>query len=205
MKKTITKIFISLFSFIIVTASIGIYANAATGAQGYAVYRNGVSWPWDYWHAAIMDKPSSTYTNPVIHHSGSGYVKYDSWTGFMAGNSFEGVYRPKTYISSQYRDLIAGMARQLKDDQIGYNALYQVYYDTNQAGAVVDPGDVSSIRCDGVVEYVYEYYGYRIYGNDSNWDITLNNFWAREDHSGNAVQPRTQAVDYMTKVQSSVP
>lgn len=206
MKKLRSKILIGLFSFIIITVSIGIYANAATGAQGYAVYRDGVPvLLWDYWHTAIMDKPSSSYSQPVIHHSGTGYVKPDSWTNFMNGKNFKGVYRPKRYISSSNRNHVVGMARQLKDDQISYSKIWQVYYYTTQAGPKVDPCDVRSMRCDGVVEYVYEFYGYRIYGSDANWNITLNNSWAREEHSGNAVSPRTQAVDYMTKVSSSVP
>lgn len=207
MKKTITKLLISLFSFIIITVSIGIYANAATGAKGYAVYCDGVPVGyWDYWHAAIMYQPTHSYSKPVVQASGFGHVvKLDSWSNFINGNNFKGVYKPKTYISSYYRDRVAAKACELENYDIGYNLAYQVWYDTNQVGSKVDPWEIGSMRCDGVVEYAYEYYGYRIYGSNANWNIASNNLYAREEHSGNAVSPRTQAVDYMTRVQTSVP
>lgn len=33
------------------------------------------------------------------------------------------------------------------------------------------------MRCDGVVEYIYEWYSYRVFGNDTQWDVTKNDIW----------------------------
>lgn len=188
-------------SLLISMFSIG--ANAATGYQGYAVYRDGVFFNTT-WHAGMMDEAYSTSYLPIVHHSGSGYVKWDSWDNFIDGNNFEGVYRPNTTPSSADRDLFVSMGRKLKDEQISYNLAYQVYYDTGTSGTWVEPNEVSSMRCDGVVEYIYEWYGFRVYGSDTYWDVTKNSFWGRDHHSGTAVTPKSQS-GYLTLVTSSVP
>lgn len=58
--------------------------SAATGYQGYAVYRDG-AFMGLAWHAGIMDTAYSTEIFPVVHHSGKGYVKWDSWDNFING------------------------------------------------------------------------------------------------------------------------
>lgn len=58
---------------------------------------------------------------------------------------------------------------------------------------------------DGVVEYVYEWYGYRVGGPDGKWDITRNlvdNYW---EHSGFFITPRKQNQGLLTFVSSSEP
>lgn len=183
-----------IFSFIFPTNIL-----AATGYQGYAAYRDGVFFNYT-WHAAIMDEAYSNYYLPVVHTPGKGYVKWDSWENFLDGNTFQGIYRPKSNPTSSRRDSYVSMARRLKDESISYNVAYQVYYNTGSTGYWVYPEDITSMRCDGVVEYVYEYYGDRVFGNDSNWDVTRNDFWIRDAHSGTAVTPKSQAQSYLTLV-----
>ena len=187
---------------IIISAIFCMNINAASGYQGYAVYRDGVI--FNNWHAAIMDEAYSTDYLPVVHQPGSGYVRWDSWDNFMGGKDFKGVYRPNSNPSSSARDLFVSMGRRLKDEQISYNVAYQVYYNTGSSGTWVDPDEIISMRCDGVVEYIYEWYGYRVYGSDTYWDVTKNSFWGRNHHSGTAVTPKSQ-VNYMTLVQSGEP
>lgn len=96
------------------------------------------------------------------------------------------------------------MGRKLRTENISYNLAYQVYYNTSTTGYWVWPEDISSMRCDGVVEYIFEWYGFRVYGSDSKWDVTRNDYWIRNHHSGGAVTPETQ-VNYLNLVTSSVP
>ena len=199
------KIFATVVVMTMIFALLSSHLNAATGYQGYAIYRDGVFFNTT-WHAGIMDEPyCDTYIYPVVHHPGSGYVKWDSWENFLDGNNFKGVYRPNSSPSSSTRDLFVAMGRKLKDEQISYNLAYQVYYDTGSSGTWVDPSEISSMRCDGVVEYTFEWYGYRVYGSDTYWDVTKNSFLGRNHHSGTAVTPKSQAEDCLTLVTSSVP
>ncbi|MHB8170196.1 MAG: hypothetical protein ACYDG6_01435 [Thermincolia bacterium] len=189
-------------------------SEAATGYQGYAIYRDGVFFNAN-WHAGMMDEPYSTDTLPVVHHPGSGgtapYVKWDSWANFLDGKNFKGVYRPKTTPSgtigapsSSDRDLFVSMGRKLTTEAIEYNLAYQVYYDIGTSGVWVDASDITSMRCDGVVEYIYEWYGFRVYGSDTYWDVTSVSYWGRDHHSGTAITPEKQP-GYLTLVTTSVP
>lgn len=180
-------------------------AFAASGNQGYAVYRDGVFYNYT-WHAALMDDPHwNTTSLPIVHAPGSGNVKWDSWKNFLGGRTYMGTYRPKTAPSSGSRDNFVYMGRRLKDEQIPYSLLYQVEYNTSTAGTWVDPNEVTKMRCDGVVEYVYEWYGFRVYGSNTYWDVTKSGYWNRDAHSGTAVTPKSQAQSYLTKVTSSLP
>jgi hypothetical protein len=60
-------------------------AVAASGNQGYAVYRNGVIAGDIEWHAALLDDPHwNTTTKPIIHIGGFGKtVRLDSWASFL--------------------------------------------------------------------------------------------------------------------------
>lgn len=183
-------------------------AYAATGNQGYAVYRDGVTVVTVAdWHGAIMSLPHwNTGSLPVIHARGTGqWVQYGTWSEFMNGKTYQGTYRPKVAPTSAQRDSFLSMARRLVDENISYNLGYQVYYNSSTAGTWVDPSEITSMRCDGVVEYIYEWSGFRVYGSNTYWDVTKASVSARESHSGTAVTPKKQAQTYLTKVTSSLP
>jgi len=200
-KRLVTGAIVTLFASSLVVAP----AHAATGNQGYAVYRDGVFGNYN-WHAAIMSLPHRTSgTLPVIHHPGSGWVEYGTWSEFIGGKAYQGTYRPKTAPTSANRDSFLSMARRLVDEQISYNVLYQVYYNSSTVGTWVDPGEITSMRCDGVVEYIYEWYGFRVYGSTTYWDVTKAGWSGREHHSGSLITPKSQAQTYLTKVTSSLP
>ncbi|QTH42022.1 hypothetical protein J4772_31675 [Cohnella sp. LGH] len=179
--------------------------SAATGYQGYAIYRDGVFFGAD-WHAGMMDSAYSDYYLPVTHHSGSGVVKWDSWANFLDGNNFKGVYKPSGSIVENYRDLFVGKARALKDAQIGYTVWHMLNWDDadTSLGDWIDVDEITLIRCDGVIEYSYEWYGFRVYGNNDYWDITKAEMDNKEMHSVFTVTPKIQK-DYLVLVTSSVP
>lgn len=184
-------------SFLVVPGT----AQAASGYQGYAAYRDGVLFNYT-WHAAMMDDPYSNTTSlPVIHQPGSGYVQWGTWSQFLANNTFRGYYRPKVQPSSSTRDSFKYMARRLKDEAITYSGVHQVDSAVWGIGTWVDPYDVVSMRCDGVVEYIFEWYGYRVYGSDTQWDVTrANDYWIWYYHGFNYVNPKTQAQNFLTRV-----
>ncbi len=201
MKKIFNKI--CLFFAVVVLLgtcySVTGTVDAATGNQGYAVYRDGVFFGFD-WHAGLMDEPDSTYYLPILHAPGtSDVVKWDSWSNFIDGNTFKGTYKPTQNPSSIMRDAIVAMGRNLRTENISYNLAYQVYYNTSTASTYVKYDEISSMRCDGVIEYIYEWYGYRVYGSDTQWDVSKNDFWIRDAHSGTAITPKKQ-VNYLTAI-----
>ena len=182
-------------------------AEAATGMQGYAAYRDGVIGNFE-WHAAIMDKASSDDIYPVVHAPGiSQNVQYGSWDDFLNGNTFMGYYKPaSTSISSTKRDQVTATARSLAANFIGYTFVEQMSYDDGynpDNKTTVGVSDIRAMRCDGVVEYCYEVNNVRIYGNDTYWDISRWGFNYRNHHYSTNIGPQEQALYYMTLVPSN--
>ena len=119
-------------------------------------------------------------------------------------NNFMGYYRPKQVMSSAQRDQVTATARSLAADFIGYIVWGQINYpvDNNPTGkTTVGISDITAMRCDGVVEYCYEFHNIRIYGNDTSWDISNWGTTYKNHHSGFFdINPRKQARDYMYTV-----
>ena len=182
--------------------------NASTGLEGFAVYRDGVG-KADInltWHAAIMDEATSLTTNrPIVHAMGYGKnVDYGTWAEFMGTGKFMGVYRPKPDPAPHDRDIFKGLGRELKGEDIPYTLYDQIYYNTSTAGTWVAPSEITMMRCDGVIEWIYEWCGFRVYGSDALWDIAKNSWFIRDHHSGIMVTPKSQP-DYLVLFQHSVP
>ena len=187
-------------------------AEAATGMQGYAVYRDGVTTQGSgnfTWHTGIMDKASSDDIYPIIHARGRGYnVQYGHWYEFMNGteddpyinNNFVAYYKPNQSITDNKRDAVTATARSLAADFIAYSLIQQIHYDDGNPNGktFVGVSDIYELRCDGVVEYCYEYNNIRIYGNDAYWDISRWGFNYKDHHAGLKVTPKIQAQNYMT-------
>lgn len=182
--------------------------SAVDGYGGYAVYRDGVgvNGVIDFWHAAIMQQPSADYTQPIIHHPGpNSYVKRDSWTNFMAGQNFQGVYRHPNKTAFNYaQESIVDLARRLAAENIEYKLTAQIEYGTPH-GEWVEPEDIFAIRCDGVVEYCYEYCGLRVHGDNNSWDISMTGIPNQNAHSNFLITPKSQAQNYLTRVSLSKP
>ncbi len=193
---------ISIFMFLVLCLSMNVLAFAGD-MTGYAIYRDGVAEL--EWHAGIMWGSSTTSTNkPVVHHPGTNVVKFDTWRNFIDGNIFKGYYESDDSPTLNERARIAGLAKKLANENIPYCFYYQLETDLDTLSSnpkTIKPENITAMRCDGVVEYCYEYYGHRIYGSNSNWDITI----AKQDniakHSLTNVTPKKQA-SYMTKVSS---
>lgn len=181
-------------------------ADAATGNKGYAVYRDGVFFGYT-WHAGLMrvahkgssDKPL------IMAPGGEKNVIRDTWSHFLDGNSYKGTYRPKRAPNSAQRDLFVYTAQQLVDDKIPYSLYYQLNYPVNDVGYYVEPSEIKGIRCDGVIEYVFEWYSFHVYGGATYWDITKASSTRKDFHSGIQITPKSQAKSYLTLVTNSAP
>lgn len=209
--KKMLRIFSSIIVVALMAAVFVTPASAATGYQGYAIYRDQViiAGPGiTNWHTGIMYDPyTSTSSIPLIHHPGSGYVQFGTWAQFMDGKNFVGVYAPKGGIISADRDKVRNMSYKLATDQIPYHPWGQMFVDESVFGTAqtrIEPRNITGMRCDGVVEYCYEYCNYRIWGSDSTWNISKNNRDCFNAHNNIVVNPVTQAMD-MTKLTSSKP
>lgn len=200
------KIFTTILLIAVLLISSVNTTFAATGNEGYAIHRDG-AFLGTTWHAGLMDEPDTSYYLPVLHIGGfSGGVKYDTWDNFIDGNTFKGVYKPKSGITSSGRDLVKATGRRLRTENLGYTPLSQIDYGADVLTQTwVYPEDISLIRCDGVVEYSFEWNGYRIFGNDTYWDISRAGLLYLGEHSLAIVTPKSQAQSYMTLVQSTTP
>nr|WP_144919626.1 hypothetical protein [Paenibacillus bovis] len=209
-KRSLIQIIILSFMISLVVSANGNKANAAVGYQGYAVFRDGAIGGIN-WHAGLMDKGYVFNTDaayPVTHIAGFGdIVELGTWKEFLNGKTAKGVYEPKTYPGSKsaYRDLFVATGRTLTTENISYNAFFQVNYGAGTS-TYIYPKDITSMRCDGVVEYIYEYHGARVFGSSAMWDVSKRGI--NKDHHGmgntSPITPITQ-VNYLSLVKTGAP
>ena len=199
----LNKILVVIFAFSIVSSSNSLI-QAASNWKGYAVYRDGVFFNLND-HAALMDTENISIYLPIIHAVGSnGTVKFDHWSNFLGNNNYLGIYRPKNVsMTSTIQNSFVAKARELRG--ISYTVLDQIFYYIPETKMWVYPENITKLRCDGVVEYVYEWYGYRVGGADGKWDITRNLRANYFEHSGFNITPRKQRSGLLTKVSSGLP
>lgn len=180
MKKRILSSFIAVLTF---AAMFALPTNAATKKQGYALYRDKASYLT--YHAGLVDE--DTGNKCIIHHPGTSgsYVSWISWDKFNV-TQFRGHRKPKSGISSAGRDKVRNTAKNLVSKNIPYTIASQLEVSVsilNSSQRLIYTGDIKKMRCDGVVEYCYEWHGYRILGNNSYWDITLATWGNYGEHS----------------------
>ena len=184
---------------------VSLPCHAATGNQGYAVYRDGVAFNLT-WHAGIMVQPnSSNYAEAISHAPGgserSGYATYSK---FLNGKNYKGVYRPSTTMSNHDKDLVVATARYIAERHINYK-LDGMITMTDRGQTRFVPSDITQIRCDGVVEYCYEYNGFPIYGA-GYWDISKNDpDTQRANDTLVFINPHIQAQSYLVQISTAKP
>lgn len=171
----------------------------ATGYQGYAAYRDGVGGLLGEWHAAIIYASESEYI--LAHAAGTGETtELANYSDFLDGNDSMGYYRPSsTTLTSSKRDSVCSTASDLVSERIPYVLADPIRYSALSTATNKYPvSDITAIRCDGVVEYSYEYNNIRVFGSSDYWDITSVDSDAYNVHSGYKMTPKIQAEDYMT-------
>ena len=147
-----------------------------------------------------------TSSNDVIHATSGNTVSKASWYYFLAGQTFICACRPNNCsMTNTNRTYFVNKSNRL----IGkpYTALCQMSYSVINDGSKIEPSQITALRCDGVVEYVYEYYGYRVGGGNTDWDISLNltsNFSAHYGYLVTPAMQNTYLLIRVTTVQSSL-
>lgn len=171
-------------------------SHAASGLEGYAIHRDGAFFGTT-WHAGIMDEAHQKINLPVTHAGPNllDTITYASWADFIDGNNFAGYYLPKTAIDSAGRTKVRNLARKLVAETILYTPVQQINYSASSSVVWIEPEHITSMRCDGLVEYCYEYYTYRIFGSNSQWDISRNG--NQLEHALAAITPKSQAQTFM--------
>lgn len=168
---------------------------AQTGFEGMACYRDGVLGGIE-WHAGIMVKPKVNYSSPIVHIAGSGYtVATCSLSTFLNGKIFQGIYEPNG-VSSGDLDYAKNMAIDLTSEGISYTAYDMISHSATETW--IFPENINKLRCDGVVEYCYEYYGIEVMGAEDHlgnyhWDIS-NTDDAPYHSTAYALSPMYQAI-----------
>lgn len=167
--------------------------NAAGDWKGYAVYRGGVVAATYEYHAGLMYGTTRTSNQyPVIHIGGYNQtVSHVTWAAFIDGNPYIGIRQPSGCgMDATTRNLFIYRANLLLGKP--YTVVNQIYYDLTSSSTYVYPSVINSIRCDGVVEYTYEWYGYRVGGPDNYWNITINATANLNAHAGLNITPKKQ-------------
>lgn len=174
-------------------------ATDSIGKLGCAVFRDGVL--VTEWHAAIVttQKPrvKVNKSGNIIHATGPNTcVKRDSWNNFLDGYQFKGFFKANVGTTKEKRILISEMAKKLATYDIPYCFLDMMQVKKGVKSNNILPEYISALRCDGLVEYCYEYYGLRLQGNEEHWDITANTKVARRAHSMlySWVSPKRQSI-----------
>jgi len=183
------KYILSRFNAVIVPASLSTvvtpknYGNTTAQEYGDAVYRVLNMPTYNYNHAGIFSGLDSSNTGMARVALGwdtpaAEVLFSESFTDY--GTRYYGSYTlDNRILTFEDRRNIAKEARDIIDAFIffpsGTVPICIEYYGPDFDGTVFD---ISGIRCDGMVEYCYEKYGFRIWRNkvypDSLWSILKN-------------------------------
>lgn len=180
------------------------------GYLGYAVYRDLGAWAnlgatvafWspNDWHAGLLDEENKNIEGAVIHMPGwpNDNIGWIDWADFIGEETYRGTYMPNEIFTHNNRLLISALASELATKDISYIAGRQMDYYVRDDITKIEPTDIACIRCDGLVEYCYEYYGYRVFGSDASWDISKPGNMSH--HSASNIMPQDQALLYLEQV-----
>lgn len=180
----------------------------ASGFQGYAAYRDGVTTDTINlnWHGAIIAGPETSMSYYIFAQArGVGSTtELGSYLDFIGRGEPKGYYRPSsTSYSASQRDRVCDTAVDLAYERIPYVMTNPISYSMSSIASKKYPiSDILAIRCDGFVEYAFEYNNIRIYGSDENWDISKPGVGPDLEHSGFQLTPRKQANNCMVRMGS---
>ncbi len=162
----------------ILSFSFCVYTYAAD-YKGYAAFRDGVDLAWytGGWHAGVsIDSNGDNF----YQARGSGQTTgKDDFKGFMnypkANNNFQGYYY-MSGMSTSDRDEIVSTGKKLAEYKLPYSLTSPLGADNANDSDFYSPDEVTSARCDGFLEYCYEWNSVKIteysWGDDKPWDIS---------------------------------
>ncbi len=208
MKRNVKNIVLSvLLSALLVSVAVGnVFASSHRGS---AIYRNkissgGSSFAGLFGHAGLVIENSlSEYVGCIVHMTGDGYAETCDLSDFLAEGdpSAADEYYLATPLQSMTSTQISNVrakAIELVNADFNYTMLGQLHYSSARfgAGRVLVP-HIIALRCDGLTEYCYEFYNIRIYGSNSDWDVSTATEASYNRHYGFNITPYIQMNNYM--------
>ncbi|WP_349408976.1 hypothetical protein [Pseudalkalibacillus sp. SCS-8] len=173
MKKFISKTIKYLTILGILSSSL-VFTNISASAalEADARYRDG-GLANAYNHAGLRRAGIGIYEIKGYNHE----IELSTWDSFLNGQTYLGAYyNPDT--TSTDKDYILYTAKAMDaDPEITYTMYDALAYESNP-GSYVAVDEISDIRCDGVVEYAYEWNYVWVWGktNDGTKTGTPTNF-----------------------------
>ncbi len=123
------------------------------------VYREG-GWPNTQGHAGIYDGYE------VYEIKGYwNYIEKSSWESFLDDNAYLGSFTTNditNYDKNQILYLLENLDDQLEITYTMYNSL--LFDDSDDFNYYIQPNEITDIRCEGVIEYAYEYNWIDVWG-----------------------------------------
>lgn len=161
-------------------ARAGDYGNLDAMEYGDPLYReNGINTYEELGHAGLYYGIDATETNRIIHMTGPGNLitddddlnalleEYEYWGAY--GSSIND--KPQTFAQ---RQAIVQAADELDTRDPDYTFTDCLVPESGW-GVKIEPDEVDEIRCDGVVEFCYEYCGFPVWGqNAKHYDISTS-------------------------------
>ncbi|SHK31313.1 hypothetical protein [Paramaledivibacter caminithermalis] len=161
---------------------------------GKPIYRDGVA--VIEWHAGLS---ASTDGTTILHADNyEDATRVTDYDGFMksSSNDFKGVYHKKEMDIYDYQEVVE-TANRLVELKIPYDFYNPVGH--NETSGYISPTEITGIRCDGFVEYSFEWNNFKVmkWGiNGSIWDIS--EVEDNKAHTWYNMSPKSQAafLDY---------
>ena len=181
---------------------VSVQPRSTSNRIGHAIYRDGVV--FDQWHTGIVAHASGPeYFVPgseeednqwVVHARGSGKTTgYDTFDTFMRNkqDEYQG-YVGERYMStmtlSDHHNVFF-VADDMATEAIPYTFLNMISVSILAPGQL-EVSDIEKIRCDGFVEFAYEYNGIELQASSVYWDIST--YLGAINHDALLMTPKTQ-------------
>lgn len=168
------KKIINIFLYISILVFANVTPAFATDHTGDAVYKDGTLGGLT-WHAAINDQ-SITGVEVIQAPGLFNVVQYAPWSSFVGSNTYQGPPQYKYGMTANDSQNVINVARLLANkNNIIYTGIDMMH--GFSTGTYIYPDNVKALRCDGVVEYCFEWYNFPIMSPGAGmWDISNKNY-----------------------------
>jgi len=156
-------------------------------------------------HAALFAGVSSDNILKIIHVQDIIDVVCDDDLSNMKnyqGKQYWGSYnlKNKSLSFSDRKDIIS-TARELRDENLTYTWGDCLNPFIGTLGTI-DPWDIFDIRCDGLVEYCFEYNGFSVWGkNGTHYDVSNINYYSEHNNLYDKIWPNNPDTELAPVVQ----
>jgi hypothetical protein len=127
-------------------------------ADAEAMYRTGPM-P-NYWvHTGVRKANSGVYEIKGYNHT----VDLNSWESFIGSETYLGAFTNPTMTATDKQNVLSTLAAMAADTDINCVGMNMIDWDSSP-GNYIEPSEIDDLRCDGVVEYAYEWNNHWVWG-----------------------------------------